>query len=162
MIFITSDLHLGHALAAEKRGFNSVQDHDDLIITVLKKQCWNKRFILWILGDVAMTAEGLERLSEIPCRKRLVRGNHDRCKEALYRKHFEKIHGFMRYKQMWLSHCPVHPQELYRLKGNVHGHIHKNTDSALLPFPYYNVNWDFHFRALTLDEIKDWFQERGV
>ena len=160
-VFITSDLHLGHELASKCRGFANTTEHDDYIIKILKIQCFNKRMLLWILGDVAMKMEALDRLSEIPCEKRLVRGNHDTFKDNVYRKYFTKIHGFLRYKSMWLSHCPIHPQEMYRCKGNVHGHIHMNTQSPLLPYPYFNVNWDFHARAIPLDEIKLWFDEQG-
>jgi calcineurin-like phosphoesterase family protein len=73
----------------------------------------------------------------------------------VYLKYFEDVRGFLRYKQMWLSHCPIHPQELYRCKLNVHGHIHKNTNSPELPLPYVNVNWDFWKRAISLDELRE-------
>lgn len=101
-----------------------------------------------------MQVEALERLNEVPGRKRLVRGNHDQFQLGVYAKYFEEVHGFLRYKEMWLSHCPIHPQEMYRCKANVHGHIHKNTSSPLLPLPYINVNWDFWRRAVSLDEIR--------
>ena len=33
----------------------------------------------------------------------------------------------VRYKGMWLSHCPVHERELeFRVPRNIHGHIHEN------------------------------------
>jgi calcineurin-like phosphoesterase family protein len=150
----TSDLHLGHKLAARCRGYNSTEEHDSAIIEMLKTQC-TKRTLLWILGDVAMSITALDRLKEIPCRKRLVSGNHDNFQLGVYLKYFEDVRGFLRYKQMWLSHCPIHPQELYRCKLNVHGHIHKNTNSPELPLPYVNVNWDFWKRAISLDELRE-------
>ena len=152
-VLFTSDLHLGHALAAKNRGFSSLEEHDDSIIYTLLGIC-TKRSILWILGDIAWTPVALERLKEVPGHKHLIRGNHDKCGTYEYLKIFESIHGFLQYKQMWLSHCPIHPQELYRCVANVHGHIHKNTSSPLLPPPYLNVNWDFWGRPISLEEIR--------
>lgn len=148
----TSDLHLGHSLAARLRGFESYEAHDEAVIKTLGQQC-DKRTVLWVLGDVAMRLESLDLLRKVPGRKRLVRGNHDSFPVATYLQYFEEVHGFLRYKNMWLSHCPVHPQEMCRVKINVHGHIHANAATQPLGFPYLDVNWDFYRRALSLDEI---------
>lgn len=153
-VLFTSDLHLGHERAARNRGFASRDEHDDYVIETLRRQC-NKRSLLWVLGDVAMWREKLALLDTIPGAKRLVRGNHDLWSTDLYRQYFQEVHGFLRYKTWWLSHCPIHPQELYRCKLNVHGHIHANSLSPLLPMPYFNVNWDFWGRALKLEEIRE-------
>jgi len=147
----TSDLHLGHALAAGKRGFATVEEHDQAVIETLANQC-TKRSVLWILGDVAMRPESLALLAKVPGRKRLVRGNHDRYAISEYLKYFEDVHGFLKYKQMWLSHCPIHPQEMHRVKLNVHGHIHADAATKPLGRPYLCVNWDFLARALALEE----------
>jgi calcineurin-like phosphoesterase family protein len=162
-VWFTSDLHLGHALAAKARGYTSIEDHDMDIITTLKSYIKTPRNILWILGDVAMKADSLNMLNSVgqrqvshkgTCRKILVRGNHDKFKLATYLQYFEEIYGFLKYKNMWLSHCPMHPQELYG-KVNVHGHIHKNTNSPLLNMPYLNVNWDFWRKPVSFDEIRE-------
>jgi calcineurin-like phosphoesterase family protein len=151
-----SDLHLGHDLAAELRGFKSVAEHDHTIIAMLQMQC-NKRTVLWVLGDVAMRMESMQLLADVPGRKKLVRGNHDKLQMGAYLKYFEEIHGIIRYDEMWLTHCPVHPQEVFR-RGvcyNVHGHIHDKANTGPLKFPpYINVNWDFWGRAVSLDEIR--------
>ena len=151
-VFFTSDLHLGHRLAAEMRGFSSVAKHDDAVIESL--QLLKKRDVLWVMGDVAMSHEGLLRFgAEVGCTKNLIFGNHDQFPLEEYAREFTNLHGFRRYKQMWLSHCPIHPQEMYRCRANIHGHIHKGGDSPVLPFPYINVNWDFWQRPLPLEEI---------
>lgn len=147
-----SDLHLGHIKASINRGYASVEEHDRAVIDKLKSQC-NKRTLLWVLGDVAMRPQSLQLLAEVPGQKRLVRGNHDQYDLAEYLKYFSDVHGILKYKNMWLSHCPIHPQEMYRCKLNVHGHIHKNSNSPEIPLPYFNVNWDFWGRAVSLDEI---------
>lgn len=156
-VLITSDLHLGHRTAAENRGFSpteaGIARHDVHVIEALRAQL-GKNSVLWVLGDVAMKADTLTLLAALPGRKRLVMGNHDQFPLAAYTAVFEGIHGLVRYKEMWLSHCPIHPQEMYRVKLNVHGHIHKGAATKPLPLPYFNVNWDFWGRAVDLDEIK--------
>jgi calcineurin-like phosphoesterase family protein len=75
----TSDLHLGHRLVAEKRGFATVEEHDATIA-----ERWRERVrpsdVVYVLGDIAASApfEALAILSELPGRKRLILGNHDR------------------------------------------------------------------------------------
>lgn len=153
-VLFTSDLHIGHKLAARMRGFDSVDAHDLVVIDSLRRNC-NKKTILWILGDVCMDMSKMDMLLEVPGRKKLIRGNHDKFNLGVYLKYFEDIHGFTKYKSMWLSHCPIHPQEMYGAKLNVHGHLHKNTSSPKLKLPYYNVNWDYHNRPISLEELRN-------
>lgn len=160
-VLLCSDLHLGHETAAKLRGFDSVAEHDHTIIAMLQMQC-TKRTLLWVLGDVAMKVESLALLQDVPGEKRLVRGNHDGFQDDVYHKYFTYIHGFLRYKKTWLSHCPIHPQEMYRCEANVHGHIHYTTYHPQPKFPYINVNWDFWERAVHLDEIRQWVIDRYV
>lgn len=147
-----SDLHLGSRTAARLRLFDSVEKHDAYIVSTLMMQC-TKRSLLWILGDVASTEESLHLLHAIPGRKRLIIGNHDDLGFKTYLKYFDEVHGFMRYKQCWLSHCPIHPQEMIRVSLNIHGHIHRGGLTPPLPLPYLNVNWDFWSRAVSLEEV---------
>lgn len=159
-VFFTSDLHLGHKLTARERGFSSVEDHDKTIIENINNIV-GKRAKLFILGDVCLTKQSFELLKEMQGVKELICGNHDNYSTPRYAEHFVKIHGFRRYKNFWLSHCPVHPQEMYRVKGNIHGHIHKNTDSPELPLPYFNVNVEFHnMKPVSLEMILDAFNEK--
>ena len=152
-----SDLHLGHKFAALARGFNlDINKHNEIIIQSIAKTA-NKRTITWILGDVCMRIEDMPLLMRIPGRLKLVRGNHDQFNMGVYNQYFEETHGLTRYKRFWLSHCPIHPQEMYKNIGNIHGHIHKNTRSPFLSLPYFNVNWDFWKRAVSLEEIQQIF-----
>ena len=48
-----ADLHLGHTNMALKRGFATVEEHDEYIISQWNKKV-SKRDITWILGDVTM------------------------------------------------------------------------------------------------------------
>jgi len=122
-----ADLHFGHANMAIKRGFLSPEEHDEHII---KK--WNntvsKRDVTYILGDLSMEKKSpyhlLSRLNGV---KHVVLGNHDRHQDvAELLKHVHSVSGMIKYKGFWLTHCPVHPVELERVYGNIHGHVHEN------------------------------------
>ena len=157
-VWFTSDLHLGHEAAVKFRKFKSVEEHDDTIIYNLASMI-NKKDKLFILGDVAWRAELLKRLDEIPGTKELIIGNHDTFTTQSYLKYFYKVHGFRGYKNFWLSHCPMHPQEMYRKLGNIHGHLHTNTSSKPLPLPYYNVNLDYNnYHPVNVETIKEAFK----
>jgi calcineurin-like phosphoesterase family protein len=78
-VFYTSDLHLGHGLMAELRGFNGdIQAHDKALA-----ERWDatvsKRDTVWILGDLCMskTHHAFAWIAERPGAKRFVWGNHD-------------------------------------------------------------------------------------
>lgn len=124
-----SDLHLGHNKICEFEGHNrnnckTVEEHDEWIISQ-----WNsvvtKRDLTWVLGDVAFNKEGLEKVKRLNGVKHLIFGNHDRESLEEYLKVFNKVHGFMKYKNFWLSHAPIHHGSL-RNKMNIHGHLHSS------------------------------------
>lgn len=87
------------------------------------KEHVRKKDHVYVLGDVAMNRESLQLLSRWPGIKTLILGNHDEFKISEYMCVFAKVHGFMRYKEFWLSHPPIHANEL-RGKRNIHGHVH--------------------------------------
>ena len=138
-------------MAARFREYASPATHDNAIIKKLQQQVGG-RDVLYILGDVADDLVSLMRLYEVDCRKVLVKGNHDTFALNRYTDVFEDIHGLLDYKGMWLSHCPIHPQEMFRKRANIHGHIHSFGKTGNIKFPY--VNWDFWNRAVNLDEIR--------
>ena len=130
-VYVISDLHLGHKNILEFSGkyrdwADSVLEHDHILIEKIRSVCCSKRDILYILGDVCFDLEKLEMLDEIPAKKILVRGNHDKFPMEVYSKYFESVQGIMNYKKHWLTHAPIHPQEL-RGRKNVHGHVHFNS-----------------------------------
>ena len=123
-----ADLHLGHDNMAKRRGFQSTADHDNHIISR-----WNsvvsKRDLTYILGDVTMESKShYQALDKLNGRKIVVLGNHDKAshvKDLL--NHVESVSGMVKYKGIFLTHCPIHPRELeYRVSHNIHGHIHSN------------------------------------
>jgi calcineurin-like phosphoesterase family protein len=122
-----ADLHLGHENMAKKRGFATAEEHDEYIIKM-----WNsvvhKRDLTYILGDVTMeSSKPYPMLDRLNGRKKVVLGNHDLPKHVPdLLKHVDQVGALMRYKGIWMSHCPIHPMELdYRVQRIIHGHIHE-------------------------------------
>jgi len=124
-VYFISDLHLGHEKICHFRdGFGDCpEEHDEILIERINQTVRSKDK-LYILGDAAFTKPGFDKLGRIHCRhKELILGNHDTRSMQEYLQAFEKVHGFRRYKEFWISHCPIHPEEL-RGKKNIHGHVH--------------------------------------
>lgn len=122
-----ADLHLGHKgivgySGPERGGVTTTDEHDQWIVDQWNSVC-NKGDTIWILGDVCMDIEKLPLLAKMKGTKKLILGNHDEFPLEEYAKYFDYIHGFEKYKGFWLSHAPIHPEEL-RGKINVHGHVH--------------------------------------
>jgi calcineurin-like phosphoesterase family protein len=121
-----ADLHLSHENMAKRRGFSTVEEHDEHIIAQWNSVV-NKRDVTYILGDVTMEKSSpyplLDRLNGI---KHIVLGNHDRRQDVPHLlQHVESVGAMIQYKGVMLTHCPIHPMELdYRFKYNIHGHIH--------------------------------------
>lgn len=158
-VWFTSDLHLGHKTAAYLRGFSSVEEHDAHILA--KLQIVGKKDKLFVLGDVAWRPQSLMLLHDAPGIKELIFGNHDKLQIACYLKVFPKVHGFRRYKDFWLSHCPIHHQEIYRCTANIHGHIH-NGSATKQPedHRYFNVNIDMNdMDVVNFDTILENYDE---
>ena len=133
-----ADLHLGHVNMAIKRGFKTVEDHDNHII-----QCWNsvvhKRDLTWILGDITMeSSKSYPLLKHLNGMKKVVLGNHDRPSDVPeLMKYVKCVSGIVKYKGIWLTHCPVHERELeFRVSRNIHGHIHEERIMKLESFGF--------------------------
>lgn len=125
-----SDLHFGHRritqFAGEYRGnTTNVDEHDEWII-----EQWNstvgKRDPVYVLGDIAFNKEGLAKSLQLRGQKFLLLGNHDLFDSKVYEQYDWKVIGFKKYRGYWLSHAPIHPEEL-RGHLNIHGHVHMNT-----------------------------------
>lgn len=129
-VYFISDLHLGHnkilEFSGQFRGGNTTEEHDEWIIEKINSVV-TKRDVLYILGDIAFTKDGLSKVSRINGIKKLVTGNHDKFSLSDYEAVGLKIlTGLYRYKEFWLSHAPIHPDEL-RGKKNIHGHVHSKS-----------------------------------
>jgi calcineurin-like phosphoesterase family protein len=129
-----ADLHLSHANMAKRRGFSTVEEHDEHVIAKWNSVV-NKRDVTYILGDVTMEKSApyhlLDRLNGI---KHIVLGNHDRRQDVkkLF-EYAESVAGMIQYKGIMLTHAPIHPMELeYRFNKNIHGHIHDKVVMKML------------------------------
>jgi len=130
-VFLTSDTHFSHAGVCQflrddgspLRPWDDVEQmNEDLI------DRWNsvvgENDKVYHLGDVAIPRRGLACLERLNGRKILIRGNHDIFKLSDYTKYFADIRGCHYLDKYILTHIPVHPCNLVRYKGNVHGHLH--------------------------------------
>ena len=152
-VFFISDLHIGHKNIHKFRvfpkEFSCEEDHREYI-----KKCWNdtisKRDVVWVLGDVIFKEELIPFLDQLKGSKRLILGNHD-LEARHYIGHADFVGGMARYKGFWLTHCPIHPQEL-RGHFNIHGHVHGQT---LYDRRYFNACPENHgYSPISFDTIK--------
>lgn len=125
--FFISDLHLGHKSILDfspQRGGTNIEEHDEWII-----QQWNsvvqKCDMVYVLGDVAFNADALKKVKRLRGQKNLIRGNHDTCGTRTYLEYFCGIYGLIKKHGYWMSHAPIHPDEL-RGRKNIHGHTHSH------------------------------------
>jgi calcineurin-like phosphoesterase family protein len=156
-ILFTGDLHLGSPWATEHRGFTSVQSHDEFVMLELHKAvARDKDTTLYVLGDAGDTHNDVSQLGDLHCWRVLIMGNHDTLPWHNYHDTgyalFNDSFGMLEYKGMVLTHCPIHPMEMYRYTLNIHGHIHGHRPQ--LELPYFNVNWDIWSRPVSLQEVR--------
>lgn len=127
-VFFLGDLHLGHkAIAKYRPEFRDEQDHFEY-----RSLAWHTRVRkhdkVFVLGDCAFTKERLLEFSKWTGTKALIMGNH--CYPAKgvslldLNDVFEgRVYSLYKHKEFWLSHAPLHPEEL-RGRKNIHGHTH--------------------------------------
>lgn len=159
LVYFISDLHLGHKnilnFSGEYREGSTVEEHDQIL-----KEKWNsvvrKRDTVYTLGDIAFSQQKLKWFGEeFNGNKILVRGNHDKMHIRNYLQCFSDIHGVTKYKGYWLSHAPIHPDELYG-KKNIHGHTHFKVmqDNGIVDERYINVSIEMlNGYPKTLDQL---------
>lgn len=126
--FVIADLHLGHKNILKyepaARPFATIEKHDIAI-----RDRWNETVtngdVVYVIGDVALNARGLNKLEGLPGEKILIAGNHDTLRTEDYLRHFRKVVGALSLGRVLMTHIPVHPGSLgQRFLLNIHGHIH--------------------------------------
>ena len=122
-VWFTSDLHFGHKNINKFRLEVSSEEDNRKRICEDWEDLVTKRDDIYVLGDAAFTWDTAQEFARLPGRKYLVRGNHDELSIREYLKYFTEVYGLKKYKGFWLSHAPIHPDEL-RGKVNLHGHVH--------------------------------------
>ena len=172
-VMFISDLHLGHEnmvavgpkWGAHRLGvpLSSIDEHDEILITRIAEAC-TKRTLLYIGGDVAYRCDvsKLEMLNRIPCKKILIKGNHDVFPLSAYLPYFEEVHGIYKKYGMWITHAPVHPDELRNSK-NIHGHVHDASMKTAEGWPdtrYINMCVEAtHGHPINLDTLRSNMQK---
>jgi calcineurin-like phosphoesterase family protein len=75
---------------------------------------------------------GVTILPQLRGRKRLILGNHDNGKDQNLHRHFEKIMMWRQFPEFdcLLTHVPVHESTMFKVKYNLHGHIHQNASPS--------------------------------
>lgn len=157
--YFTSDLHLGHKAIPKYRDcISSSAENTELMLE--KLSTLTKRDMLWILGDFLFDHPDYDsivsKIQSMPFQLKLVMGNHDSLN--LYRDFASSIQlPLFSYKNRWVSHCPIHPQELRGRLGNIHGHLHSehiHNDPR-----YFNVNIDVNdYNFVPVEHINSHFQ----
>jgi calcineurin-like phosphoesterase family protein len=90
------------------------------------------------LGDVFINRSARHILDRLNGTKVLIKGNHDIFELKCYTPYFKDIRAYHRIDGIVFSHIPLHPDSFKNIKGNVHGHLHR--DCVLLdnsPDPRY-------------------------
>lgn len=163
-IYFVGDTHLGHNnIINYRKIFDTQTEHDTYILDMISKL--HKKDILYVLGDFIFDCDKydyyIEQFKKMPCRIKLVMGNHDSLR--LYKEdRFEIQLPLFSYKNFWISHCPIHKQEMRGRIGNIHSHLHgekvmKNIlGYKVMDKEYINVNLDINkYKLISFDEIKE-------
>ena len=160
--YISSDLHLGHKNIAKYREYiSSTEENTRLIVDEWRSRI-HKRDIVYLLGDIAFDKDHLYLLESLPGRKILIRGNHDNHMQTkALTQVFAEIEGLMSKWHFWLSHAPIHPQEL-RGKCNIHGHVHNATipDDRYLNVCCDNLYTNYGSSFIKLEKVREIFASR--
>ena len=156
-VFFTSDWHLGHRNILKYRPeFKTIKEHNQTFIDNFNRVV-RKRDTVYFLGDIVFEQEDLAVIAELQhCRKVLYLGNHDTLHTSEYLTVFDEVFALRSFKNFWLSHCPIHPQELRGRIGNIHGHLHR---SILEDTKYFDVSPEKHnYELVNFEDIKEYFK----
>lgn len=136
--FYIADWHYGHKniLAYDNRPFRTIEEMNAELV-----KRWNDTVspedTVYILGDMfwCKTSEAIRVLDFMHGKKILIRGNHDRCKDAEFAKRFVKIADYLEIedngRHIVLCHYPIpcfrsHYHGWYHLYGHVHNSFEWN------------------------------------
>ena len=158
-VFFIGDTHFGHnGVHNFREQFSDDNHHNETIFNNIMSVS-GKRNDIYLMGDICFNIEHFHYVEEISKNfnnVKLIIGNHDFERTSApkiedYLRLNISIHGFVKYKEFWLSHAPIHPEEL-RDRINIHGHVHyKNIDDAR----YLNVSCEnIGFKPISLENIR--------
>lgn len=158
-VLFAGDPHLDHRNITKYRTqFSSCEDAFNDFEEKYHKRV-TKRDKCILTGDVAFSEEAARRIAKWPGQKVLIVGNH--CTEHVPMKIlaecFDEVHALLKYKEFWVSHAPMHPNEL-RGKINIHGHVHSKTIDDIR---YFNTSLEnIDYGLISLFEIREIIKKR--
>jgi len=135
-VWFTSDWHLGHRnvlnfadnFRSKVLEVSTIQEHDEFIwYQVLNTVV--KRDILYVLGDNGCPDQTYELMKACQAMQiRYLPGNHDRDTGIARLAELPRVTIWppATYKNHWITHCPMHPRELWSRKC-IHGHVHSDS-----------------------------------
>lgn len=148
MIFLTSDLHIGHNkdFIYETRGFKSIEEHDKAII-----KNWNNVVNddddVYVLGDLMSgdKEHGINCLKQLKGKIHIVIGNHDTTNKINLYKELDNVVEIenviiLKYNKyrFYLSHYPTvttnHEENLHSALFNLYGHTHQTNSCPHFQF----------------------------
>ena len=127
-ILFIADTHFGHRSICKYRPFKTAEEHDETLINNWNSVVRKKRNTVWVLGDFMFRDDSRDIkgiIDRLNGNINLITGNHDYLPFCMHNK-INIMHGLTKKYKMWLSHCPIHPNELRGLV-NIHGHVHSET-----------------------------------
>jgi calcineurin-like phosphoesterase family protein len=149
-IFFTADIHAGHRLASNLRGFgDDISSHDQVIVDNINNTV-DRNDALYIIGDICLKKESylIDFVSRINVReKHLIIGNHD---EHFSSKTLSELfvsishYKVIKYNGMKfvMMHYPIEEwQDCHRGSYHLHGHVHSN-EGVTSRFRRYDVGID--------------------
>lgn len=174
--FFIADIHLGHEATCTSfvnkmtgeplRPYRNADEMDEEII-----KNWNstvsKNDKVYIVGDVTLRKKHLDKVGRLNGDKVLIGGNHDVYGAPEYLKYFRDVRSVHVHDKFVVTHVPVHPQCLYRWRGNIHGHLHDMVvmgNSGIDP-RYICVSIEqpwMDFRPIAYEELKKVIIQRGL
>lgn len=181
MDWFTSDLHLGHELVKNTRGFKSLEEMKEKIYSMF--DVVNKNDRVFILGDIAWDLENAQELINYLIFKKkvsnlyIIEGNHDvtRWKDKIkshprlhiYQTMYVKSQKGLGYNSLFLSHYPhIVYNKSHHGTYMLHGHGHVDTmDRPVLDSLVFgkrlNVCCEFYdFKLLSRQDIEDMMREK--
>ena len=98
---------------------------------------WQRKVLYCVATD------GQDISTQVCGRKVLICGNHDTDHNPMkiLCEYFDEVYSLYKWHEFWLSHCPIHPDEL-RGKLNIHGHVHHATINDKR---YFNTSLEISF-----------------
>lgn len=163
-IFLVSDTHYGHSLLSDL-GTRPVDFSEKLYENMQKTL--KKDDILVHLGDICIGSDTFvhkKYIQSLPCRKILVKGNHDRKSDNYYlRSGWDFVCKSFVKEYYGLNVLFTHMPQIYDVAYydmNIHGHLHENNHrGCTVPYDmmgrrYALISMEaLHYMPITLDTV---------